>query len=108
MARSRGYLFVISVALPVIGVACRTADQDRADRRRLLAEQTCEQAVSEQLASRATARFFSDSEHVYYDSIGGAAVAGVVATPTGQRSFACVLKPESDSTWLLSVARLLK
>jgi hypothetical protein len=107
VARSRGYLIILMLALPLVAAACSGADQDRTDARRALAQQTCESAVSDQLASRATAHFDSDSEHVYYDSTGGAAVAGVVTTASGQRNFACILKPATDSTWLLTDARLL-
>ena len=107
MARSPRYLFIVLALLPVLASACHSADQDRAERRRTLAQQTCEDAVRDQLASRATAQFSSDSEHVYYDSTGGAGVTGVVSTTSGQRNFACVLKPATDSTWLLSAAQLL-
>lgn len=86
---------------------CSTTDQDAADHRRLLAKQACEEGVRDQLASRATAQFVSDSEHVYYDSTGGAGVTGVVSTVAGQRNFACILNPASDSTWTVSAARLL-
>jgi hypothetical protein len=107
MVRLRGYLLIAVAILPFLAWSCSGADQDRAGRRRALAEQTCEEAVRDQLASRATARFSSESEHVYFDSAGGAAVAGMVATATAQRNFACILKPASDSTWLLSAAKLL-
>lgn len=105
MTLSRRYTIVLLVAIPVLA-ACG-ADSDRTSARRDLAKSTCEAAVSNQLATRATAHFSSDSEHVYYDSVGGAAVAGMVATATGQRNFACILKPATDSTWLLSEARLI-
>ncbi|MEO6865919.1 MAG: hypothetical protein ABI229_10740 [Gemmatimonadaceae bacterium] len=106
--RSRAYPFLLGSILTVLTVAaCHGADQDSADRRRSLAQQTCESGVRDQLASRATAQFPSDSEHVYYDSTGGAGVTGVVSTGTGQRNFACILKPASDSTWILSAAQLL-
>ncbi len=107
VARSQKYVIILSVVLPVTAAACNGADQDHADARRARAQQACEEAVDDQLASRATAHFVSDSEHVYYDSTGGAAVAGVVATATGQRSFACILKSATDSTWVLTEARLV-
>ncbi|HEY5086196.1 MAG TPA: hypothetical protein VII66_02445 [Gemmatimonadaceae bacterium] len=107
MPRSREYLFALVVTLPALAGACSTADQDRADRRRTLAAQACEGGVREQLSSGAAAQFSNDSVHVYYDSAGGAAVSGTVATPSGQRSFACVLSSASDSTWTVSEARLL-
>ncbi|MEO8946357.1 MAG: hypothetical protein ABI338_07655 [Gemmatimonadaceae bacterium] len=106
MTLSRRYLIVPLLAVLILA-ACGGADSDRTSARRDLAKSTCEDAVSNQLASRATARFSSESDHVYYDSVGGAAVAGIVATATGQRNFACILKPATDSTWLLSEARLL-
>lgn len=107
MARSLGYLLLIGSMLPVLAAGCHSADQDRADRRRDLAKQTCEDGVRDQLPSRATAQFTGDNEHVYYDSAGGAAVTGAVSTPTGQRNFACIIKPATDSTWSLFAARLL-
>ena len=107
MTRSRGYLIVLIVAVPLAVAACSSADQDRTDARRDRAKQACEDAVKDQLSSRATAHFVTDSEHVYYDSTGGAAVAGVVTTASGQRNFACILKSATDSTWLLTEARLI-
>lgn len=107
MTRSPGYLIILIVAVPLAIAACSGADQDRADARRGRAQQTCEDAVKDQLSSRATAHFVTDSEHVYYDSTGGAAVAGIVATASGQRNFACILKSATDSTWLLTEARLI-
>ena len=104
MAPSRAYPIIL---LLTCAGACAGADQDRTAARRVLAQRNCENAVSDQLASRATAQFLDDSEHVYYDSVGGAAVAGIVATATGQHNFACILKPATDSTWLLTEARLL-
>jgi hypothetical protein len=107
MPRSCGSFVTVALALATLTSACTSSGQDATDRRRSLARQTCEDAVRGQLSSRATAQFPSDSEHVYYDSAGGAAVAGAVATSTGVRSFACVLKPATDSTWTISDARLL-
>lgn len=107
MARSRWYVYILTLALPFTASACHTAEQDRADHRRLLAQQACEEAVRDQLSSRATAQFLADSEHVYYDSTGGAGVAGVVSTTVGQRNFTCILKPALDSSWSVSAARLL-
>lgn len=107
MAQSHASLLVLVLALPSMAVACRSSQQDMSDRRRSLAERTCEEAVRGQLTSRATAQFNADNEHVYYDSTGGAAVAGVVATATSPRNFACILKPASESTWVLTEARLL-
>jgi hypothetical protein len=86
---------------------CQPSEQDASDRRRARAEQSCEEAVRGQLANRATAQFTADSEHVFYDSLGGAAVTGVVTTVSGARKFACLLTPASESTWTMSAARLL-
>jgi hypothetical protein len=107
MARSQGYRLIVLLILPAMSAACRSADQDRADRRRALAQQTCEDGVRDQLSSRATAQFSKDNEHVFYDSTGGAGVTGVVSTGTQQRNFACILNPANDSTWSLSAARLV-
>ena len=87
--------------------ACQSADSDRTARRRDAARQMCESAVLDQLPSRATATFSGDKEHVFYDSTGGAGVTGVVATASGPRDFACILKPATDSTWGLSASRLM-
>lgn len=107
MEHLRTSLLVMIIALPALVGGCQSSQQDTSDRRKALAESTCEEAVLSQLASRATARFSSDSEHVFYDSTGGAAVTGVVATVTSPRKFACILQPASESTWVLSAARLL-
>jgi hypothetical protein len=107
MAWPRGYLLILVLALPPLASACNTADQDRTAARRVLAQKTCEDAILGQLSSRSTAQFTAGSEHVYYDSAGGAAVAGVVVTVKGERNFACILKPASDSDWTLTNARLL-
>lgn len=108
MSRSRGYLFtIIVVASAGSAFACGESGQDARDQRRARAQQTCEDAVRDQLASRATARFNTDGEHVYYDSLGGAGVTGTVATTSGPRNFACLLKPFTDSSWTLTAARLL-
>jgi hypothetical protein len=93
--------------MPALVLACQSSQQDQSDRRRTLAEKSCEDAVRGQLSSRATAQFFADSEHVYYDSAGGAAVSGTVSTVDAPRKFACLLKPATESTWVLSAARLL-
>lgn len=90
-----------------LAAGCGPSEQDATARRRTAARQTCEAAVSNQLASGATATFNASSEHVYYDSLGGAAVSGVVASAAGNRNFACILKPLGDSGWTLSAARLL-
>jgi hypothetical protein len=100
-------MVIVALSLGTLSSACHSSGQDATERRRALARQVCEEGVRGQLTSRATAQFLSDSEHVYYDSTGGAAVAGAVSTSTGQRSFACVLRPATDSTWTLSDARLL-
>jgi hypothetical protein len=110
MVRSRAYLLAITSILGILSGlvwACGGSDQDRGQRRRDLARRMCESAVLDHLTSRATAHFAPDDEHVYYDSVGGAAVSGIVATVSGQRNFACVLTPESDTTWTLAAARLL-
>lgn len=107
MARSHGYRLIVLLILPALSSACQSADQDRADRRRSLAQQTCEDGVRDQLSSSATAQFSKDNEHVFYDSTGGAGVTGVVLAGIRQRNFACVLNPASDSTWSLSAARLM-
>jgi hypothetical protein len=109
VAWSRGYLFIgLAVAASgALTVACGPSGQDQRDQLRVLAQQTCEDAIRDQLASRATAQFSSDAEHVYYDSLGGAGVTGTVTTASGQRNFACLLKPTADSSWTLTAARLL-
>lgn len=107
MARSRGYSLIAVLSLTAAGVACGTSGQDERDQRRALAEHACEEAVRDQLASRSTAKFSTDAEHVYYDSLGGAGVTGTVSTAGGQRNFACLLKPGADSGWTLTAARLL-
>jgi hypothetical protein len=107
MARSRGYLFIVVLTAAALAVACGPSGQDERDQRRILAQHTCEDAVRDQLASRATARFSTDGEHVYYDSLGGAGVTGTVATASGERNFACLLRPTADSSWTLTAARLL-
>jgi hypothetical protein len=91
MARSRGYLFIAGLTVSACVAACGPSGQDERD----------------QLASRATAKFTTEAEHVYYDSLGGAGVTGTVATASGQRNFACLLKPAADSSWDLTAARLL-
>jgi hypothetical protein len=106
MARQRWYLLLVVSTLPVLTIACNSA-QDRTDRRRARAEQACQDAVMRQLSSRATAQFAPDSEHVFYDSLGAAAVTGVVTTVARPRKFACILNPATDTTWTLSAARLL-
>ena len=107
MVRSRGYLFIVVLVVAASVVGCGPSGQDERDQRRVLAQQTCEDAVRDQLASRATATFSADAEHVYYDSLGGAGVAGTVSTTSGQRNFACLLKLAADSSWTLTAARLL-
>jgi len=107
MTRSCGYLFIVVLTVAVFGTACGPSGQDERDQRRMLAQHTCEDAVRDQLASRATAQFSTDAEHVYYDSLGGAGVTGTVSTAAGQRNFACLLKPAADSSWTLTAARLL-
>jgi len=107
MARSRGYLFIAGLTVSACVAACGPSGQDERDQRRILAQRTCEDAVRDQLASRATAKFTTEAEHVYYDSLGGAGVTGTVATASGQRNFACLLKPAADSSWDLTAARLL-
>jgi hypothetical protein len=111
VARPRKLIFVVAFVVALgpllLAMGCSTAEQDRVAQRRMRAQKTCEDAVSDQLASRSTAQFATDDEHVYYDSAGGAGVTGVVTTPRGQRNFACILKSDTDSTWSLSAARLL-
>ena len=107
MAYSRGRIVIGTLTLTSWIAGCQSADQDRTERRREAAKQTCQAAVLDRLASRATATFKQDSEHVFYDSTGGAGVTGVVATGTGERDFACILKSDTDSTWTLSAARLV-
>lgn len=105
---SRVSLAQVALALVAVLLAgCGDSDQGRAERRRDRARESCEDAVRDQLASRATATFSSDDEPVYYDSTGGAAVTGFAATATGQRKFACVLKSATDSSWSVSAARML-
>lgn len=104
---SCGYLLIVALTVAASAVACGPSGQDERDQRRILAQQTCEDAVRNQLASRATAQFSSDAEHVYYDSVGGAGVTGTVSTAAGERNFACLLKPAADSSWTLTAARLL-
>ena len=105
---SRVSLAPLALALAAVLLAgCGGSDQGRAEQRRDRARQSCENAVRDQLASRATATFSTNDEPVYYDSTGGAAVTGLVATATGQRKFACVLKSASDSSWSVSAARML-
>ena len=36
-----------------------------------------------------------------------AGVTGTVSTASGERNFACLLKPAADSSWVLTAARLL-
>lgn len=107
MARTAAYLLVSILAIPALVLACSSSQQDQSDRRRVLAEQNCEDAILGQLSSRATAQFDPDSEHVYYDSAGGAAVSGTVMAVGTPRKFACILKPATESTWVLSGARFL-
>jgi hypothetical protein len=107
MAWMRGYLLAVTALLAGLVLACGGSDQDRKAHRNDLARQMCEDAVRDRLASRATAQFAASDEHVYYDSVGGAGVAGIVTTAAGQRRFACLLKPASDTTWDLSAAQLL-
>lgn len=107
MMRSSGYLFIVFLSTSALTAACGPSGQDERDHRRVLAQQACEDAVRDQLSSRATAKFSTDAEHVYYDSLGGAGVTGTVSTAAGERSFACLLKPAADSSWTLTAARLL-
>ena len=107
MAQTRASCPVLILALSALTVACQSSQQDQSDRRHARALATCEEAVRGQLASRATAQFDPDSEHVYYDSAGGAAVSGVVQALPSPRKFACILTPATESTWVLSAARLL-
>lgn len=103
----RGYTLAVTSLIVAAAWACGGSDQDRNAHRRDLARQMCENAVRDRLASRATAQFASRDEHVFFDSLGGAGVAGTVSTPAGQREFACLLTPAGDTTWNLSAARLL-
>ena len=107
MVQSHRYHPIVLLTIAVVFSACQSPDQDRADRRRALARQTCEDAVRDQLTSRATALFSSDNEHVFYDSTGGAGVTGVVAADARQRNFACIISSATDSTWSLTAARLM-
>lgn len=107
MASLCRYRLAVTPLLAGLALACGGSDQERNAHRRDLARQICEDAVRNRLASRATAQFASSDEHVYYDSLGGAGVSGIVATAAGQRRFACLLTPASDTTWNLSAAQLL-
>lgn len=107
MAQNRGSVSVILLALSALLSSCQSSGQDASERRRVRAMSDCEDAVRSQLASRATAQFNPDSEHVFYDSLGGAAVTGVVRAVPSPRKFACLLTPATESTWVLTAARLL-
>ncbi len=107
MARSRGHIVIGTLTLTSWLCGCHSADQDRAERRRDAAKQACEAAVLDRLASRTTATFKRDDEHIFFDSTGGAGVTGVVAAGGGARDFACILKSDTDSTWTLTAARLM-
>lgn len=107
MARSHGYLVTAALIGVATLIACGPSGQDARDHRRALAQRACEDAIRDQLTSRATAHFSTDAEHVFYDSLGGAGVTGSVSTTAGDRSFACLLKPTDDSAWTLTAARLL-
>ena len=107
MRWTRSWMLIVAAGGSGFLLGCGSSQMDRSHRRQALAKASCEEAVRAQLASRATARFDPDSEHVYYDSLGGAAVSGNVATADALRKFACILTPASESTWVLTEARLL-
>lgn len=98
---------MVLLALSALLASCQSSGQDAGERRRARAILDCEDGVRGQLASRATAQFNPDSEHVFYDSLGGAAVTGVVQARPSPRKFACILTPATESTWVLTAARLL-
>jgi len=107
VAQNQPSVSVILLALSALLTSCQSSGQDASDRRRARAVSDCEEAVRGQLASRATAQFNPDSEHVFYDSVGGAAVMGLVRVLPSPRKFACILTPATESTWVLTEARLL-
>ncbi|MEO7041380.1 MAG: hypothetical protein ABI035_03880 [Gemmatimonadaceae bacterium] len=107
MAQNQRSVSVIVLALSALLASCQSSGQDASERRRDRAVADCEEAVRGQLASRATAQFNPDSEHVFYDSLGGAAVMGFVRVLPSPRKFACLLTPASESTWVLTAARFL-
>jgi len=107
MAQNRPSTSLVFLALSALLASCQSSGQDASARRRDRAVSDCEEAVRGQLASRATAQFNSDSEHVFYDSLGGAAVTGLVSAVPRPRKFACILTPATESTWVLTAARLL-
>jgi hypothetical protein len=100
---------VVAVAMgaSAVMIACQSSQLDRSHRRQANAKANCEEAIRGHLASRATAQFDADNEHVFYDSLGGAAVSGSVSASGTLRQFACILTPASETTWVLSQARLL-
>jgi hypothetical protein len=106
MARLRCAQLGLAI-LPALLAACGPDGSEAIEKRRALARKTCEDAVLDQIATRATAHFPADGVHVYYDSVGGAAVSGIVTTTGGPRNFACILNPTADSGWSLSAAKLL-
>lgn len=107
MTRTRSWMLILAVGGSAVLLGCESSQADLSHRRQALAKSECEEAVRGHLSSRATAQFDPDSAHVYYDSLGGAAVSGSVSTPQGVRKFACILTPASESTWVLTAARLL-
>ena len=107
MAQNQPSMSVILLALSALLASCQSSGQDASGRRRARAVSDCEEAVLGQLASRVTAHFDPDSEHVFYDSVGGAAVMGTVRVLPSPRKFACIMTPATESTWVLSAARLL-
>lgn len=107
MTQNQPSLSVVLLALSAFLTSCQSSGQDASARRRVRAMADCEEAVRGQLAARATAHFDADSEHVFYDSLGGAAVMGVVHVLPSPRKFACLLTPASESTWVLTAARFL-
>lgn len=100
-------MLILAAGGSAVLLGCESSQADRLHRRQTLAKSACQEAVRGHLSSRATAQFDPDSEHVYYDSLGGAAVSGSVSTAQGLRTFACILTPASESTWVLTEARLL-
>ena len=107
MTRTKSCALILAFGGTTLVLGCQSSQMDRSHRRGALAKAGCEEAVRGHLPSRATSHFNPDSEHVYYDSLGGAAVSGSVSTAGTLRQFACILTPASESTWVLTEARLL-
>ncbi|MEO7216948.1 MAG: hypothetical protein ABI026_02025 [Gemmatimonadaceae bacterium] len=107
MTRTKFFALILAVGGSALVLGCQSSQSDRLHRRQLRAKASCEEAVRGHLSSRATAQFDPDSEHVYYDSLGGAAVSGNVSSAGALRQFACILTPASETTWVLTQARLL-